>query len=155
MEEVGIFYYFAYCTKGKHTLVLADQSSTLPACPSSPISYDAQVGGLEDPEVISNWHVGQEVRTGKYSVTDYNFTTPSTSLLANDPTVVDLAASRPLELFDYPGLYTTKDEGDTVAKVRMQEEEAAYLVVSGAGTCRGLRWGISFERKTHYLSHTT
>ena len=42
------------------------------------------------PEVINNWHVGQEVRTGKYTVTDYNFTTPSTSLLANDPTVVDL-----------------------------------------------------------------
>ena len=46
-----------------------------------PDSYDTMVGGLEDPEVISNWHIGQEVRTGKYSVTDYNFITPSTNLL--------------------------------------------------------------------------
>ena len=152
MEEYGIFYYFDHSTEGKHTMVLADQSSTLPKCPSSPISYDTEVGGLDDPEVINNWHVGQEVRTGKYTVTDYNFTTPSTSLLANDPTVVGLAASRPLELFDYPGLYTTKDEGDTVAKVRMQEEEAAYMVVSGAGTCRGLMSGYSFELKNHYRS---
>jgi type VI secretion system secreted protein VgrG len=150
MEEFGIFYYFDHSTKGKHTLVLADQSSTLPACPSSPISYDTQVGGLEDPEVISNWHVGQEVRTGKYSVTDYNFTTPSTSLLANDPTVVDLAASQPLELFDYPGLHIAKDQGDTVAKVRMQEEEAGHMVVSGTGNCRGLMSGYSFELKNHY-----
>lgn len=150
MEEFGIFYYFDHSTQGKHTMVLADQSSTLPACPSSPISYDTQVGGLDDPEVISNWHVGQELRTGKYTVTDYNFTTPSTSLLANDPTVVDLAASQPLELFDYPGLHTTKDQGDTVAKVRMQEEEAGYMVVSGAGNCRGLMSGYSFELKNHY-----
>ena len=150
MEEFGIFYYFDHSTQGKHTMVLADQSSTLPACPSSPASYDLEVGGLEDPEVINNWHVGQELRTGKYTVTDYNFTTPSTSLLANDPTVVDLSASQPLELFDYPGLHTTKDQGDTVAKVRMQEEEAAYMVVSGAGNCRGLMSGYSFELKGHY-----
>jgi type VI secretion system secreted protein VgrG len=71
-------------------------------------------------------------------------------LLANDPTVVDLAASQPLELFDYPGLHTTKDQGDTVAKVRMQEEEAVYMVVSGAGNCRGLMSGYSFELKNHY-----
>ena len=150
MEEFGIFYYFDHSTQGKHTLVLADQSSTLPACPSSPVNYDLEVGGLEDPEVINNWHVGQELRTGKYTVTDYNFTTPSTSLLANDPTVVDLSASQPLELFDYPGLHTTKDQGDTVAKVRMQEEEAAYMVVSAAGNCRGVMSGYSFELKGHY-----
>lgn len=152
MEEFGIFYYFDHTTEGKHTLVLSDQSSTLPDCPSSPVSYDTQVGGLEDPEVINNWHVGQEVRTGKYTVTDYNFTTPSTSLLANDPTVVNLPASQDLELFDYPGLHTTKDEGDTVAKVRMQEEEASYMVVSAAGTCRGLMSGYSFELQNHYRS---
>jgi len=67
MEEFGIFYYFDHTTQGKHTMVLADQSSNLPACPSSPISYDTEVGGLADPEVINNWHVGQEVKTGKYT----------------------------------------------------------------------------------------
>ena len=117
---------------------------------SSPISYETEVGGLEDPEVINNWHVGQEVRTGKYTVTDYNFTTPSTSLLANDPTVVNLSASQPLELFDYPGLHTTKDEGDTVAKVACRKRRHGYMVVSAAGNCRGLMSGYSFELKNHY-----
>ncbi|MGO8794155.1 MAG: type VI secretion system Vgr family protein [Candidatus Sulfotelmatobacter sp.] len=150
MEECGIFYYFDHSTQGKHTMVLADQSSNLPACPGSPLTYDVQVGGLLDPEVIDNWHVGQEVRTGKYTVTDYNFITPSASLLANDPTIVPLPASQGLELFDYPGLHTNKDDGDTVAKVRMQEEEASYMVVSGAGNCRGLMSGYSFTLKNHY-----
>ena len=150
MEEFGIFYYFDHSTEGKHTMVLADQSSTLPDCPSSPVSYSAQVGGLEDPEILDTWQIGQEVRTGKYTVTDYNFTTPSTSLLANDPTVVELSASQPLELFDYPGLHTTKDQGDTVAKVRMQEEEASHMTVSASGNCRGLIPGYSFDLKNHY-----
>jgi type VI secretion system secreted protein VgrG len=150
MEEFGIFYYFDHSTEGKHTMVLADQSSTLPACPSSPISYDTEVGGIYDPEAITEWHVGQELRTGKYTVTDYNFTTPSTSLLANDPTVVNLSASQPLELFDYPGLHTTKDQGDTVAKTRMQEEEAGYMVVQAASNCRAVMSGYSFVLKNHY-----
>ena len=150
MEEYGIFYYFDHTTQGKHTMVLADQVSALPPCPGSPISYDTAVGGLDDPEAISDWHVEQELRTGKYTVTDYNFTTPSTSLLATDPTVVDLPASQGLELFDYPGLYTTKDQGDTMAKLRMQEEEATYMVMTGASNCRGFMSGYSFELKNHY-----
>lgn len=152
MEEFGIFYYFDHTTQNKHTMVLADQSSNLPACPNSPISYDTQVGGLADPEVIVNWHVQQEVKTGKYTVTDYNFTTPSTSLLSNEPTVVELSASQDLELYDYPGLHTTKDEGDTVAKVHMQEEEAAHMVISGTGNARALMSGFSFQLKNHYRS---
>jgi type VI secretion system secreted protein VgrG len=150
MEQFGIFYYFDHSKQGKHTLVLADQSSALSTCPSSPISYHIQVGGLDDPEVINDWHVGQEVRTGKYTVTDYNFTIPSTSLLANEPTVVKLPASSGLELFDYPGLYTTKDEGSTVAKLRMEEEEVPYMVVSGRGNARALMAGYLFELKNHY-----
>ena len=152
MEEYGIFYYFDHTVQGKHTMVLADQSSALPACPGSPLSYDTEVGGLDDQEAVSDWRVGQDLRTGKYTVTDYNFTTPSTSLLANEPTVVTLGASQGLELFDYPGLYTTKDLGDTVAKLRMQEEEASYMVVTGGGNCRGLMSGYSFELKNHYRS---
>ena len=152
MEQFGIFYYFDHTTQGKHTMVLADQSSSQPACPNSPISYETQVGGLADPELIDDWRVGQEVRTGKYTVTDYNFITPSTSLLANDPTVVELSASQPLELYDYPGPHTTKDQGDTVAKVHMQEEEASHLVVAGSGNARALMSGYSFELKNHYRS---
>jgi len=152
MEEYGIFYYFDHTVQGKHTLVLADQSSALPACAGSPLSYDVAPGGIYDPEAVSDWHVEQELRTGKYTVTDYNFTTPSTSLLSNEPTVVTLGASQGLELFDYPGLYTTKDEGETVAKLRMQEEEAGYMVVTGASNCRGLVTGYTFQLKNHYRS---
>ena len=150
MEQYGIFYYFDHTTEGQHTMVLADQSSGLPDCPGSPVSYDTQVGGLDDPAVVSAWHLEQEVRTGKYTVTDYNFITPSTSLLTNNQTVVELAASQDLELYDYPGIHTTKDDGDAVAKLRMQEEETSHKVIEGASTCRGFMSGYSFELQNHY-----
>jgi type VI secretion system secreted protein VgrG len=150
MEEYGIFYYFDHTFEGSHTLVLADQSSSLPPCLSSPVSYETEVGGLDDPEVVNNWNVGQEVRSGKYTVTDYNFETPSTNLMANNPTVVKLPISQGFEIYDYPGLYTELDQGDTVAKVRMQEEEASHMVVTGTGNCRGMMSGYSLELKNHY-----
>ncbi len=150
MEEYGIFYYFDHTVAGSHTLVLADQSSALAPCQSSPVSYDTEVGGLDDPEVVNDWHVGQEVRTGKYTVTDYNFETPSTNLLANNPTVVKLAVSQGFEIYDYPGLYTELDQGETVAKVRMQEEEAGHMLVTGTGNCRGMMSGYSLELRNHY-----
>ncbi len=150
MEEYGIFYYFDHAKKGKHTLVLADQSSRLPACPGSPAGYNTEVGGLNDPEVVSAWNIEEELQTAKYTVTDYNFTTPSANLLANVPTVVSLSANNGLELFDYPGLYATKDQGDTVAKVRMQTEETSCLVVTGSSNYRGFMTGYSFDLQNHY-----
>ena len=150
MEEFGIFYYFDHSSQGQHTLVMADSSSGLQACPDSPFSYGTMTGGLENTEVIDAWHVEQELRTGKYSVTDYNFTTPSTSLLANEPTVVSVPPNPDLELFDYPGLYLTKDQGDSVAKLRMEEEEATYMMATGASNCRGLMSGYTFELQNHY-----
>ena len=93
-------------------------------CPHvSTASYDSG-GGVENQDVVTSWHIEQELRTGKYSVDDYNFKTPSTSLLAEAPTVVSLGASHPYELYDYPGLYETKDQGHSVAKLRIEEQEA-------------------------------
>jgi type VI secretion system secreted protein VgrG len=150
MEQFGIFYYFDHSTQGQHTLVLADNSSGLKACAGSPFSYGTVVGGLEDTDVVNAWHVRQELETGKYTVTDYNFTTPSASLLANEPTIVNVSPNQNLEIFDYPGLYTTLDQGSTVAKIRMQEEEAGYLVATGSGNCRGFASGYTFELQNHY-----
>jgi type VI secretion system secreted protein VgrG len=149
MEENGIFYYFDHTTKGEHTAVLADAPSALVNCPHlSTASYDSG-GGVENQDVVTSWHIEQELRTGKYSVDDYNFKTPSTSLLAEAPTVVSLGASHPYELYDYPGLYETKDQGDSVAKLRIEEQEAGYMLATGASTCRWLTSGYQFTLENH------
>jgi type VI secretion system secreted protein VgrG len=67
--------------------------------------------------------------------TDYNFETPSTSLLTSTSTVIDQPGMDSYEEFDYPGDYSVKGNGETLTRVRMEEEEAGYEVVQGASGC--------------------
>ena len=92
----------------------------------------------------------QELRTGKYSLTDYNFETPSTNLFADEPTVVNVGGNSKFEIYDYPGEYLNRSQGKTLAGVRMQEEEAGHLVVSGSSGCRAFTSGYKFTLEDHY-----
>jgi type VI secretion system secreted protein VgrG len=150
MEQYGIFYFFEH-ENGKHTLVLADSESVHQPCPhQSKAGYNLVVGGLDADDVITGWQMEQELRTGKYSLTDYNFETPSANLMANEPTVVSVGGNSAYEIYDYPGEYPNKSQGKTLAAVRMQEEEASHLVVSGSSVCRAFTTGYKFTLEDHY-----
>ncbi len=152
MEQYGIFYFFQH-EKSKHTLVLGDSPSVFQACPDqSKVRFDLATSALDTSDVINGWHMEQELRTGKYSLTDYNFETPSTSLLSGEPTVVSVGGNTAYEIYDYPGEYLNQSQGSALAKTRMQEEEASHLVVSGSGLCRAFTCGYTFELEDHYRS---
>lgn len=53
------------------------------------------------------------------------------------------------EIYDYPGEYSKKNQGDTIAKIRMEEEEAQYLVATGTSSCRAFTSGYRFELKEY------
>jgi type VI secretion system secreted protein VgrG len=153
LEQEGMFYYFEH-TKDSHTLVVADNSSSLPPCPVSssvvydPIAVPAQGGA----EIISELHARREFKTGQYTSTDYNFETPSTNLQAQEQTVVKVGGNDPYEIFDYPGLHTTIDEGKDTSKIRMEEHEAAHHVIVGSGRVRDFMPGRTFTLSKHYRS---
>ena len=150
MEQYGIFYFFQH-ENGKHTLVLADSTSAYQPCPGQETGqYDPVAGGLEHEDNITGWQMEQELRTGKYSLTDYNFETPSTSLLSSDPTMVKVGGNTAYEIYDYPGEYLNRSQGDATTKVRMQEEETGHLVVSGSSVCRAFASGYKFKLEDHY-----
>jgi type VI secretion system secreted protein VgrG len=152
MEQYGIFYFFEH-TDGDHTLVMADAVSALNPCPGQPKArYDRVVGGAKDEDVVTAWQLEQELRTGKCSLTDYNFETPSTDLLAWEDTIVKVGGNTKYELFDYPGDYSTKPQGKTLAKIRMEEEEATHLVATGSSNCRAFTSGYTFDLEDHYRS---
>ena len=154
MEQSGIFYYFEHDDK-KHTLVLADAPSVHQNCPSQSTfslqSTSAQAGFREnDDDVVTAWQLDQEMRPGKYALTDFNFKTPSTSLLSNTDSVIEVGGNSKYEIFDYPGIYENKPDGDDVSKTRMEEEEASYAIASGDGTCRAFLPGYRFTLTDHY-----
>jgi type VI secretion system secreted protein VgrG len=149
MEEEGIFYFFRH-EDGGHVMVIADAPSAFKPCPGqSRIMYERHTGaGVKRHEdTISLWRTRQELRTGKYALTDYNFETPSTSLLATTTSAVDQGGNQRFEVFDYPGEYEKRDQGDSLAKVRIEEQEAAHTLATGESNCRAFAVGHKFDLK--------
>ena len=150
MEQNGIFYFFEH-EEGKHTMVIADSSSAHEDCPKQKkAGYNLVSGGLDDDDVVNSWSLNQELRSGKYALTDYNFTTPSTNLLVTEPTIVSVGGNSTFEIFDYPGDYPTRADGTSFVKLRMQEEEAGHLVANGSSVCRAFTTGYKFSLTDHY-----
>jgi type VI secretion system secreted protein VgrG len=145
LEQEGIFYYFQQAD-GKHTLVLADQKSAYQDCAEKEADYSA---GSQAPNHVASWEHRYELRPGKWAQTDYNFETPLVSLMSNTTSVVKLPPNDKLEVYDYPGEYEKKSQGDAETKVRMEEEEVPYNVVHGGGNCRTFTPGAKFKLKSH------
>src|SRR4051794_6359360 len=81
MEEEGIFYFFEHAN-GKHTLVLADDSSTYPACKgATTLPMRPTLATWAHENTVLECTIEQQVVTGTYKADDYNFETPSTDLL--------------------------------------------------------------------------
>ncbi|HEY8747135.1 MAG TPA: type VI secretion system Vgr family protein [Tepidisphaeraceae bacterium] len=143
LEQEGIFYFFRH-EDGKHTLVLADQKDAYQDCPENTVPY------FEEPDsLITSWEHGYEFRSGKYSQTEYNFETPSANLMTKEATVLKLDDISKYDLYDYPGGYRVKGDGQSIAKARMEEDEAAYDMVTGAGRCRTFFAGGKFTVTEH------
>jgi type VI secretion system secreted protein VgrG len=150
MEQYGIFYFFEH-EATKHTLVLANSPSAHRPCPGiGKVRVEFTGGEIGEEDVVVEWHDEQELRSGKYSVADFNFETPTTSLLSTVAGTVTMGSNGKLELYDYPGEYQKKVEGEALAKLRIEEEEAEHWLAVGRGTCRGLVSGFRFDLDGHF-----
>ncbi len=146
MEEDGIYYFFEHEQK-KHTLVLADHSSEFKPSPVWPeILFRPVEGGIEKSETVRTWMLSQEVKPGQYTLRDFNFETPLVQLSSG----VTGKDERGYEIYDYPGEFTARDQGDQLTGIRMQEEETFLMHIRGEGNCLGMQPGFRFELKEHY-----
>jgi type VI secretion system secreted protein VgrG len=148
MEEEGIFYYFEH-DNGSHKLVLGDKASAYGECSQKEVDYPSDFGVVAMEDHLRSWEHNYEFRTGKFAQTDYNFETPSTSLLTNAKTVMKVPGVNNFEFFEYPGVYGKKGDGQSLADLRMEEEEAPHDVVSGAGIVRAFTPGGKFTVRQH------
>jgi type VI secretion system secreted protein VgrG len=148
MEQYGIYYFFKH-DHGKHTLVLGDSPTTHSSCPGQSSIRYATVSGGPQQDVITGWQIEQELRAGKYSHQHYNFQTPSTSLMASEPTVYDVGGNSKYEIYDWPGEHLAKSAGQSLAKIRMQEVEAGHKVARGTSDCRMFISGYKFTLEEH------
>jgi type VI secretion system secreted protein VgrG len=148
MEEEGISYYFRH-EDGKHTLVMFNAPSAVKPCEhAEKVRYERTGGEAHfrfDEDVVLDFRLEEELRTGKYTQTDYNFKTPHTSLLSTVASTVSIGGNSRFELYDFPGEYETKGQGEQWTKLRMEEEESPHRVGTGQSLVRAFTPGYKFE----------
>jgi type VI secretion system secreted protein VgrG len=124
MEEYGIYYYFEH-SDSDHKLVMVDSSSAhQPKLGGASLEFSA-VGlkNIVGKDRLNEWADGRRLRSGKVTLDDYDYEKPSTDL-TTEKTASAKYQHADLELYDYPGRYTKKGDGTSLANVRLEAEQA-------------------------------
>jgi type VI secretion system secreted protein VgrG len=144
LEEEGIYFYFTHAD-GEHTLVLADSYSGHERCQEEPIPFIAPEDlARADIEHIGSWTLEREVQPGLYVHQDYDFERPSVDLKARKAVVRQYTPSN-YEVFDYPGGYLQKADGDALAAVRIDEHAAQFETAQAASNHKKIAVGSLFN----------
>lgn len=179
MEEEGIYYYFKQTGRG-HTLVLANTPQSHPDLPGDDVIYEEFGGGTREEERVWHWEKTQSLRSGKYTLWDHCFELPGKHLEAEKPVVEQVMLGRTahklkvggndsLEIYDYPGGYAQRFDGidksggerasdvqnifednRRTVELRMQEETAPALTITGDGNCHQFAAGYKFGLARHF-----
>ena len=148
MEHEGIYYYFEH-ENGKHTLVLADDMAAHQPYPSyGEISYRSRGEDLATMEHVREWTLEKQVQPGAYALNAFDFEAPKKALLARSKTKRDNAMAD-FEVYDYPGAYVERSDGDNYTRVREEELQAEYEVAKGHSDARGIGTGYTFQLTEH------
>lgn len=151
LEEEGIYYFFEHEDK-KHTLILTDVPEEHKPCPKQESArYQLSAGGWLAEDVITSLEMTQEIRPGKYTLNDFNFEMPNTDLKVETPGRQTLGPGE-REIYDYPGDYSKRAQGDRLSNIRMQEEEAKITDIVAFSVCRAFTSGYRFDLLDYYRS---
>ena len=148
MEHEGLFYFFRH-ENGKHTLVVADSKAVYQDCRENEVSLPPVSGERNPGQRLTAWEHQYAFRPGKWSQTDYNFETPTANMATNAPSKIKMPGMDKFEIYDYPGEYEKRSEGDADTKLRMEADEAAHEVVHGASECKTFMVGGKFKVAEH------
>ncbi len=147
MEEYGIYYFFEH-TESKHTLVLADSKSShgpIPGLSSAPYLPGSSASARRDKQQFDNWSTFRGFQSGRFVLNDYDYEKPSANLLSNAEHSGGYAHGV-MEIYDYPGRYDDQGEGNTLAKVRLEADQAKDQRRTADGYAPSLTSGYTISR---------
>ncbi|MDH3902179.1 MAG: type VI secretion system tip protein VgrG [Xanthomonadales bacterium] len=153
MEQEGIYYYFEHESE-RHVLVMADDVSAHSPFPNyKAVPFHAKSGSRGEifEDHLDSWTPIQSIMPNKYAVQDFNFKNPNTNLLSKNKLDIkhDMPPSLDPEIYDYPGEYPTRDDGENYAKIRLQELKCQQERIRASGTSRGMAPGFVFALEDH------
>lgn len=150
MESEGIFYFFQH-EDGKHTLVVGDTKTSFQDLPGdSNLEFEDMMGGEREKCRVFEWAKEQRIRSGKFAQNDWNFETPSTSLLTTDESPHPVAQNGSLEIYEHPGGYMLQTAGEPLTRIRLQAENTPGLVTRGKSWHYGICPAFKFSLTHHF-----
>lgn len=150
LEQAGIYYYVKY-DANTETVVFTDNNDANPDLDPSFIRF-ADEGSTKDEDSITALNRRSHLRSGRVVMRDYNFEKPADALETSVDSLVRIGDNHNYERFVYPGQYDQQDQGERIARVQMEAEEAEHEILDGASTVRGLAPGHCFELEGHPLN---
>ena len=141
MEQYGILYFFEH-HEDKHVLVMGDDPVVHVPVPGGAtiIYHPPDTTGVSEEEHIHEFRYYQGVRSGAVKLWDFDFKKPRLNLGAE----VKVKGDGKLGIYDYPGEYLVSDEGNDLAKVRLEEVQTTLKSGAGESDCRRLIPGYRF-----------
>ena len=144
MEDEGIFYYFDH-QDGAHTMVLSDDSSKCKVRENvEDVPVRTQGSSIGGEPIITHCALEQQVTVTSYAMDDFNFEQPKTAL---DVTMD--GDDKTLKVFEYPGGYTVKGDGDGKVQKRVEAFELPGKLLKGQGHVKGFATGFKFKLTEH------
>ena len=141
LEHEGIYYYFEH-SAGKHVLVLCDGlSSHQPLAPRSSINYAGlDAATVDHQEHFYGWQPREEIDSGEYITSDYDFTKPQAELITKNQNPVGHSFDSK-ERYSWPGGYTDVGIGETYARTRRESLQSEQTRATGESNLRALAPG--------------
>jgi type VI secretion system secreted protein VgrG len=144
LEQEGIYYYLRH-TDGHNTLVVTDSTGKHTATPGYEklpfIAPDRLV--RPDIEHVSSWEYTREIQPGVFVHTDYDMERPSVDLKTRKVLARGYSPSD-YEIYDYPGQYVQKPDGEQYAAVRIDEFGTRFEAARAWSNARGVTVGALF-----------
>jgi len=149
MEHEGISYYFRH-TDGHDTMVLTDSTSKhVPTPGYEKLSFIDPIEQVRpELEHISDWSFLFDIQPGVYVHDDYDLERPSVDLKTKKTLPRGYKPSDQ-EIYDYPGTYMQKPDGEQYASVRIDELGSQFAIANARSNARGATVGALFTLEDH------
>lgn len=151
LEQEGIYFYFEHSSNGKTALVLLDDNATSyqVSRPMLQLAFNPSAFASDRThDYIEHWSRVHEMVSGQADLADYDFTKP---MQASECRRKNLSGHQgdDFDLFVYPGEFDSLEEGETYARLRMEEIHAQHAAYEGTTASPAVQVGRIIRVKDH------
>lgn len=151
LENAGIYFFFTH-NESSHTMVLADSSGAHMAIVGHERIEFSEPDARNLTESVFAWSATGAIVSSTVTLNDFDFEKASGSvsggLLAKS--TIHAAFEQPAyEMYDYPGLFTTKAIGEALTRGRMESVHGQCEQINAKTNARGLFSGGLFSLVEH------